>query len=128
MRDRAELKPRIAKIFEKFTAMQGQQVDFSLATIFTHAEDEVAEICRLSCDLGDLDWDDLDWEDVPVIAQAVWELNIITEAGGGLVGKTAGLLAPMLSSPQKTESAPSGPDSVSSPADGEAAPSDSSTS
>lgn len=125
MRDRAELRPRIAKLFEKVVSMEGKSFDLSLATIFMNAEEECAEIARVCVEFpySDIKFDDLDWEDLPTIVQAVWTLNIIGPDGSGLVGKAGGLLAPLLSSRTAIASKPSGPDSVSSPAAGEQLPS-----
>ena len=115
MRERAELRPRILELFQKISALEGTTIDFGLASVFLHAEEECAEIARLTSTTPDgLEWDDLDWEDLPDIVQAVWSLNIVTPTGGGLLGKAGGLLAE-LSSPKTTESKLSGPDSASSP-------------
>lgn len=125
MRDRAELRPRIGKLFEKIMSLEGKTVDFSLAAVFLNAEEECSEIARLCVEFpySDTKFDDLNWEDLPTIVQAVWTLNIVGPEGAGLVGKATGLLAPLLSSRMKTESKPSGPVSASLPVVGEQAPS-----
>ena len=118
MRDRAELRPRLAALFQKLVSIDGAKLDVGLAEVFIHAEDECAEIARASTSMPDgLEWDDLDWEDLAAIVSGVWFLNIVGPDGGGMVGKVGSLLGPMLSANQ-TESKPSGQDSVSSPDDG----------
>jgi hypothetical protein len=115
MRDRAELRPRIASLFEKLANMEGASMNAGLAEIFLHAEDECAEIAQCSTTMpADLEWGDLDWEDLAAIVQTVWVLNIASPDGGGMMGKVVSLLAPLLST-SPTESKPSGPDSVSLP-------------
>jgi hypothetical protein len=127
MRDRAELRPRIASLFEKLASMESVSLDVGLAQIFLHAEEECEHIARVSTAMpADLEWDDLDWEDLASIAQSVWLVNIVGPDGGGMLGKVGSLLGPLLSTKQ-TESKPSGPVSVSSPDDGAPAQSDSST-
>lgn len=117
MRDRAELRPRIAKLFEKIVSAEGKTIDFNLASIFMHAEEECAEIARVSVEFpyGSIQFDDLNWEDLPTIVQAVWTLNIVGPEGTGVVGKATSLLAPLFSSRTTSESKPSGPVSASLP-------------
>lgn len=127
MRDRANLRPRLATLFEKIVTAQGQTVDLSLAGLFMHAEDECAAIAEASIDLpSGLAFDDLYWEDLATIVQAIWTLNVVNPSGGGLVGKAGSLLGPMLST-RPTESKPNGQDSVSSLDGGAPAQSDSSS-
>ena len=127
MRDRAELRPRLAKLFAKVAGMEGQSLNLGLAEVFMHAEEECAEIAKVSTDMPkDLEWDDLDWEDLAAIVQTVWAVNVIPPDGGGMVGKVGSLLGPLLST-RPTESKPSGQDSVSSPDGGAPPQSDSST-
>jgi hypothetical protein len=121
MRDRAELRPRLAALFAKVAGMEGQALNLGLAEVFMHAEEECAEIARVSTVMPeDLEWDDLDWEDLAAIVQTVWLLNVVGPDGGGLAGKVGSLLGPMLST-NPTESKPSGQDSACSP-DGGAQP------
>lgn len=127
MRDRAELRPRIASLFEKIANMEGASLNAGLAEVFLHAEDECAEIAQCSTTLPeDLEWDDLDWEDLASIVQTVWTLNIASADGGGMMGKVVSLLGPLLST-NPTASKPSGLDSVSLPDGGEPAQNASST-
>ena len=124
MRDRAELRPRLAGLFEKISGMEGIQVGTALADVFMHAEDECAHIAKASTTMPeDLEWDDLDWEDLAAIVQSVWLLNVVSPDGGGMMGKVLSLLAPLLST-TTTESKPSGPDSASLPESGVPAQSD----
>lgn len=118
MRDRAELRPRIASLFQKIAGMEGASLDMGLAEVFITAEEECAQIAQVSTIMPeDLDWEDLDWEDLASIVQVVWTVNIVSPEGGGMMGKVGSLLGPMLST-KTTESKPSGPDSVSSQGDG----------
>jgi hypothetical protein len=126
MRDRAELRPRLAALFQKIVSLEGAKMDIGLAEIFMHAEDECAAIAETSTSMPPgLAWGDLDWEDLSAIVSAVWILNVAGPDGSGMAGKVGSLLGPMLSTNQ-TESKPSGPDSVSSPDDGAPALRDSS--
>ena len=127
MRDRSELRPRLASLFAKIAGMEGMALNLGLAEVFMHAEDECAAIAQASTSMPeDLPWDDLDWEDLAAIVQAVWTLNVAGPEGQGMVGKVGSLLGPLLSM-KGSESKPSGLASVSSPDDGEAPRSDSST-
>lgn len=118
MRDRANLRPRLATLFAKVSGMEGLAINLGLAEVFMHAEEECAEIAKVTTVMPeDLEWDDLDWEDLAAIVQAVWLLNVVGPDGEGMVGKVGSLLGPMLST-RPTETKPSGPDSVSSPEDG----------
>jgi len=127
MRDRANLRPRLANLFSKISSMEGQALNLGLAEVFMHAEDECAAIAEASTSMPEgLEWDDLDWEDLAAIVQTVWTVNVITPDGGGMVGKVGSLLGPLLSTRQ-TESKPSGQDSASSPDGGAPLQSDSST-
>ena len=120
MRDRSLLRPRLAELFSKIAGMEGKAVNLGLAEVFMHAEDECAEIAKISTNMPeDLEWEDLDWEDLAAIVSVVWSLNVAGPEGGGLVGKVGSLLGPLLSTKQ-TESKPSGLASVSSPESGEA--------
>lgn len=127
MRDRAELRPRLATLFAKIATLEGLALNLGLAEIFMHAEDECAEIAKVSTVMPEgLPWDELDWEDLAAIVQVVWTLNVMGPDGGGMAGKVGSLLGPLLST-SPTESKPSGQDSVSS-LDGGAPPqNDSST-
>jgi len=128
MRDRAELRPRLATLFQKLSTMQGASLELGLTEIFSYAEDECAAIAEASTVMPEgLAWGDLDWEDLPAIVSAVWFLNVMGPDGGGMVGKVGSLLGPLLST-KPIESKPSGQDSVSSPDGGEVPPSDLSTS
>jgi len=130
MRQRAELKPRIAAVLVKVAEAQGGlSENLDLGTMLSNAESEIADLCYASTVMPEgLEWDDLDWEDLVSIAWGVWQQNIGTPGGGGLLGKTMGLLAPLTtSSPPKTSSEPSGPVSATSPVDGAAPQNDSST-
>jgi len=102
MAQRAEIKPALGAILERVESMRnGREVDVSLPTLFLKAENEIAELCRISVELPvGVSWDDLFWEDLANIAQAVWETNIVTGNGGGLAGKLLGLLSPFLGQPR----------------------------
>lgn len=144
MAQRAELKPQLARLIERIMSVKASP-DLDLAVLFDSAEDEIAQICRLCTILPEgKSFDDLLWEDLPVLAQAIWETNIITEDGGGVAGKLTSLLAPLLAqvfksgqmralalamaeSQSKTASKQRQPDSPSSPGGGEPTPSASAT-
>ena len=99
MRQRAEIKPKLGAIFEKLESATGggNPDSLNIPQLILQFEDELVPICQISLELPeDTDWDDLHWEDLAVITQAVWETNIVTEAGGGLGGKLLGLLKPLI--------------------------------
>ena len=38
------------------------------------------------------EWNEMPWEDLPVLAQAIWELNVARSDGGGVLAKLAAAL------------------------------------
>ncbi len=91
MSQRAELKPKLAKLLERVQAGSG---DLSLASVIVEAEEEIVEIAKATAEMPEgLTWDELLWEDLPSIAQAIWETSVVTLGGGGIAGKALALLA-----------------------------------
>lgn len=94
MKQRAELKPLLAAVFSRLQSPEASDSQLSIASIMLHAEDELVAIARATVELPpDVSWDDLLWEDLPAIIQAIWETSVVTPLGGGIAGKTIGLLA-----------------------------------
>lgn len=95
---RAECKPRIAAILERVEGRfnAGQPIS-GLADLFTFAESELVDITRTCVVLPDgLAFDDLLWEDLPLLVQAIWEHNLVTDEGEGLAGKVMSLFVPLM--------------------------------
>jgi len=149
MATRAEVKPRLVGLLEQVGKRSADGAVVSgIADLFAFAEDELVEICRMCVKLPDgVSFDDLLWEDLPIMVQAIWEHNVVTDSGGGLGGKALSLFMPLmaqgaaklqaeqaakanqhLTKSQQDSSAPmrptqlNSPASPSSPEDGEAAP------
>lgn len=96
MKDRAEFRPLLAAVLEKVAASPGSDVT-NIAQVFLAAEDEMFEVARAAAELPDgLEWDDLGWPDGMSLVQAVWETNIMSVDGGGIMGKSLGMLANVL--------------------------------
>lgn len=144
MAQRADIKPRLAAVLMKIADLRSNTAQFTLPGFFTEAEDEIAEICRVSVELPEgISFDDLHWADLPVLAQGVWDTNIVTEDGGGLAGKLISLVAPVLAqlneagagaqanspspSPAPKPKTPNSPASPSSAGGGESTPNASAT-
>lgn len=97
MARRAQIKPKIARLFQRAVSTDPENRISSVSDLFTVAEDELVEICRVCVILPEgVKFDDLLWEDLPIMVQAIWDHNVITEGGGGLAGKLAHLVQPML--------------------------------
>lgn len=99
MAQRSELRPRVADLVARVMELRVNPMALDLAKLFVTAENEVAEIVRASVEMPEgLTWDELLWEDLPSLAQAVWEIAVVREDGGGLAGKLMGVAAEALSS------------------------------
>lgn len=96
MAKRAELKPALGAIIARVEDLRGDE-GFSFPKLLMEAEEELIQIAQVSVELPEgVTFDELLWEDLPNLVQAIWETNIITEAGGGLGGKLVSLLKPLL--------------------------------
>ena len=102
MGQRAELRPKIAILLAKLGDLQGgtERIEtMQMADAFVTMEDEVSKIVRASIPekvLSEDEWIEMAWEELPILAQAVWQLNVARSDGGGLLGKLgAGLGAAM---------------------------------
>jgi len=95
---RADVKPRLVGLLEQVGKRSADGAVVSgIADLFAFAEDELVEICRMCVKLPDgVGFDDLLWEDLPIMVQAIWEHNIVTDSGGGLGGKALSLFMPLL--------------------------------
>lgn len=133
MAQRRELKPQLAQLAVRLGGFQSAMTEDSadtLAALFNHAEEELAEITRVSVQLPEgLTWDELLWEDLPNLVQAVWEVCIAPADGGGLAGKLVAVAGRLLTlaSAKQTSTQPNVPASPSSPAAGGATQSNSGT-
>lgn len=112
MAARAELKPLLVALLDRLSKLPEGASAFDLATLFAHAEDEVAAIVRATVQrelaAAGVSWDDLDWEDLLILAQAVWETSVVRPDGGGLGGKVVRAVFGLLSRvPPAATSAPS---------------------
>ncbi len=120
MAQRAELRPRIAALLERFMGIDlGADITAlgsALIPLFIEAEDEVVAIVRESIPLAELsekDWDKLGWtDDIPLLAQAIWELHF--SAPEGIVGKVMGGLASQIAA-RRAARPPAGPNGSQSP-------------
>ena len=109
MAQRAELRPRISELLMSLAKLEGGLEGIAagdLADLFVNAEDEITSIVRESITLEQLpreDWGKMAWEDIPVLAQAVWELNVarpdgaLGKVGAGLGGMMASTIEAVLS-------------------------------
>lgn len=96
MAQRSEMKPKVAKLIERVTGLDAK-ILANLPALFQEVEDEIFDIVRDTVVMPEtVRFDDLAWPDLPDLAQAVWEVNIITEQGGGLAGKLVGMVGPLL--------------------------------
>lgn len=95
---RAEIKPRLVGLLQQVgVKAEDGTVVTGIAGLFQFAEDELVEICRACVKLPEgTGFDDLLWEDLPIMVQAIWEHNIVTDDGKGLAGKALSLLAPLM--------------------------------
>lgn len=93
MAQRHDLRPKLAALLETMSQLDGGlsgAASLGMGQIFLLVEDEIAELCLASSppDIQER-WETLYLEDLPVIAQAIWELNVMRSDGGGLLGKLA---------------------------------------
>lgn len=141
MAKRDAMKPRVHRALSALADGMKSGAVSSLAGLFEHLESEICEICEASIELpSTVSWDQLPWTDLPLIAQAVFELNLSTPANAALAKKALGRLGPLFgvapavaaqpprsseppspsSPPPMTKSSePNPPVSHSSPGDGE---------
>ncbi len=92
MAQRVKIRPVLAQLLGHLSTLEGGFAALGnqgIVELFLVAEDQIADVCRAS--LGDLitdeEWDAMAWEELPVIAQALWTLNVARPDGGGLLGK-----------------------------------------
>ncbi len=120
MAQRAELRPKIVALLERFTEIDlGADITAlgsALIPLFIQAEDEVVEIVRDSIPrdvLSDEEWGAMAWtEDLPLLAQAIWELHF--SSSQGIVGKVMGGLASQIAA-RRAARPPAGPNGSQSP-------------
>lgn len=104
MAQRAELRPRIGELLAALSKLEGGLKGLAgapLKELFMSAENEISGIVRASISLAqmsDEEWGQMPWEDLPVLAQAVWELNVARPDGGGVLAKLAAALGMILGS------------------------------
>lgn len=130
MAQRAELKPRLLALAERFLELQENPEQVDLVKLFDHAEDELVEVVRASVEMPEgLTWGELYLEDLPNLVQAVWETSVVRPDGGGIGGKLARALGGALQSVAQRavqtpkQSKPSSEVSLSSPGAGAPTPS-----
>jgi hypothetical protein len=94
MAQRAQIRPALSQLLGHLSLLEGGLAAIGqqgLIELFLTAEEQVVDLCRATVanQINDEQWDELAWEDLPVIAQAIWELNVVRPDGGGLLGKMA---------------------------------------
>ncbi len=112
MAQRVKIRPVLGALLGHLSLLDGgfaKLGNAGLVDLFLVAEEQIAAICRAS--LGDLvteaEWDEMAWEELPVIAQALWSLNVVRPDGGGVLGKLgAGLGTVLAAARQTTPSSP----------------------
>lgn len=93
MKQRAELKPLLAAVFQRIQNSGMELAQITVAGLILEAEEELVDLARATVELPEnVSFDDLHWEDLPSLIQAIWETSIVTNSGGGVAGKTIGLL------------------------------------
>lgn len=145
---RHSLRPRLSVLIGRVTeVMRDQPRTVSWQTLFEEAEEEVYQVVRETLGFEDAQMDELWYEDLPILAQAVFEVCVMRDDGGGVLGKLAPLATNMLqqvvvgsglksaiaerklrqeqTSAPNTPSSSKGKDSPSSPAAGAPVPSSS---
>ncbi len=96
MAQRSEMKPKVKKLIDRVSTLDAK-ILMNLPALFEEVETEIFEIVSQTVVMPEgTNFDDLAWPDLPDLAQAVWEVNVITEQGDGLAGKLAGMVGPLL--------------------------------
>jgi hypothetical protein len=98
---RAQLRPKVAAVLRELAALRsaGAQLEDQLITLFLEAEEVATQVVRATIPTDDLSadqWDRMLWEDMPALAQAIWDLNIQREDGGGVGGKIIAVMGPAM--------------------------------
>jgi len=97
MAQRRELRPALAALLEQIeqASQAGTKIPANLAGLFLGFEEQVAAVVRASVprtEISDDAWESMAWEDLPVLAQAVWELNVQRGPVGKLIAGLQGRL------------------------------------
>ncbi len=92
MAQRVRIRPVLSELLGHLSTLEGGFATLGrqgIVDLFLVAEDQIAEVCRASLAglITDEEWDALAWEELPVIAQALWTLNVARPDGGGILGK-----------------------------------------